>query len=152
MIHDVASQSDRRGNARIWSDKLEVVLDQTASKFLVYNLQLPHITANLLMYNLQLPHGHHGRVCHGGHVGHGGHGGRGQDRQDRQDRITFWSRHTLQWTNVNTQMHKHTKQATCPIEILELIFPKISEEVEEVVAIMLDPAQGNIQRKVIFKM
>ena len=49
-------------------------------------------------------------------------------------------------------MHKHTKQATCPIEILELIFPKISEEVEEVVAIMLDPAQGNIQRKVIFKM
>ena len=57
MIHHYAIQSDRHGNARVWSDnlqlpytsKLEVICDQTTSNFLVYNPQLPHITSNFLM-------------------------------------------------------------------------------------------------------
>ena len=45
----------------------------TTSNFLVYNLQLPHITSKLLMYNLQLSlgrHGHHGSCDHHGRHGH----------------------------------------------------------------------------------
>ena len=68
----------------------EVIWDQTTSNFLVYNLQLPHITSNFLM---PWSHGHgvdggHGSL--GGRGEHGGHGGQertGLDRtgQDRKD-------------------------------------------------------------------
>ena len=76
-------QIDRRGNARIWSDnlqlpyrsKLEVIWEKTTSDFLIYNLKLPHTTSNFLLYNLQFPQGH---------SGHSGRGGHGQDRQDRE--------------------------------------------------------------------
>ena len=55
MIHH--SKQSSRQCAHIWSDnlylpytrKLEVIRDQTTSNFLVYNLQLPHITSNFLM-------------------------------------------------------------------------------------------------------
>ena len=45
----------------------------TTSNFIVYNLQLPHITSKLLMYNLQLSlgrHGHHGSCDHHGRHSH----------------------------------------------------------------------------------
>ena len=60
LSHHYAIQRDRRGNARIWSDnlqlpytsKLEVIWDQTTSNFLVYNLQHPWITSNFLMITM----------------------------------------------------------------------------------------------------
>ena len=53
----VESKGSTRQCAHIWSDnlqlpytsKLEVISDQATSDFLVYKLQLPHITSKFLM-------------------------------------------------------------------------------------------------------
>ena len=60
-----AFQSDPHGNAhpagQIPPTFLhKVIWDQTTSNFLVFNLQIPHITSKLLMNNVRLLH-----VCHG---------------------------------------------------------------------------------------
>ena len=69
-------QSDLRGNARIWSNNLQIVC-----------VQLPTSLQIRVQDGHHGRHGHHGRDGRDGHHGrHGPHGHKGhQDTQDNQD-------------------------------------------------------------------